>query len=204
MQWYALIRNLDRAAEQSAYRKTHKQRQTCLYLFWIYICIYYRYIFVWNVYSEILIGQQSRVHRKTHKQRQTRAQSREKSRPGPGPNKHTHTKLENTSTQINTNVNTTHIFTQAPWRLQDFNDRLFRNLGSCEVNDLPYWTIDLVEEIEYDGLYQGCLRKNVTYQNTSDLPWAILNRHKYRRKEYIVQTRIQTNQVWIINSHRIF
>ena len=44
----------------------------------------------------------------------------------------THTKLENTSTQINTNVNTTHIFTQAPWRLQDFNDRLFGNLGSCE------------------------------------------------------------------------
>ena len=135
MQWYALIRNLDRAAEQSAYRKTHKQRQTCLYFFWIWICIcsdIYLYLFrscicllkSWSNSRAECIGK--------HTNRGRQEPNLEK-RVGLGPAQiNTHTKLENTSTQINTNVNTTHIFTQAPWRLQDFNDRLFGNLGSCE------------------------------------------------------------------------
>ena len=135
------------------------------------------------MYSELLIKQQSIVHRKTHKQRQTRAQSREKSRPGPA-QINTHTKLENASTQINTNVNT---YTHLHKHLDVYKISMIGySVTSAHVDDLPYWTIDLVETIEYDGLSQGCLRKNVTYQNTSDLPWAILNRHKYRRKEYIV------------------
>ena len=94
----------------------------------------------------------------------------------------THTKLENASTQINTNVNT---YTYLHKHIDVYTISMIGySVTSTQVNDLPYWTIDLVEKIEYDWLSQGCLHKNVTYQNTSHLP--ILNRHKYRRKEYIV------------------
>ena len=80
-----------------------------------------------------MIEQQSIVHRKTHKQRQTRAQSREKSRPGLA-QINTHTKLENASTQINTNVNT---YTHLHKHLYKIS-MIGYSVTSAHVDDLPY------------------------------------------------------------------